>query len=86
MLLSRFLGPELSHFGFARWLVVFISNITSVVLLQWVLVPRTSQAFRRWLDPIDGAGLRTSLIGAAVIGLSYAVMLVIFGSVTWLHY
>ena len=35
---------------------------------------------------LSAALAAASLIGAAVIGLSYAVMLVIFGSVTWLHY
>jgi antibiotic biosynthesis monooxygenase (ABM) superfamily enzyme len=39
MVLSRFLGSALDRLGAAPWLTLFISNVTSVVLLQWVLVP-----------------------------------------------
>ena len=41
---------------------------------------------RRWLDPVDGAGLRISLRGAAVAVIVYAASLTAFATVEWLQY
>ena len=41
---------------------------------------------RRWLDPVDGAGLRISLRGAAVAVIVYAASLTVFATVEWLQY
>jgi uncharacterized protein len=80
-LLSMSLGPALNHLGANRSVALFASNVTSVVLLQWVLVPTVSRPLRRWLDPIDGAPARTSLAGATVIVVAYAALLVFFALV-----
>lgn len=86
MLLSRFLGPVLDRLGAEPWLSLWLSQVISVAAMQWWLMPWASKPFRRWLDPVDGAGWRSSLAGAAVILLLYAVTLLLFGSVTWLQY
>lgn len=86
MSLSRFLGPELSDLGAAPWLAMWLSQIVSVGLLTWVLMPTVTGWFRWWLDPVDGAGLRVSLIGAGVIVVGYALTLALFASVTWLQF
>jgi uncharacterized protein len=78
VLLSRSLIPALGHLGATQSLSVFVSNISSVALLQLALVPAVSRLFRRWLDPIDGASIRISVIGAAVIMVAYAVLLTLF--------
>jgi uncharacterized protein len=78
MLLSKFQAPALATLGITTPLSVFVGNVISVVLLQWVLVPAASRPFRRWLDPIDGAAGRISLAGAAVVGVGYALLLLIF--------
>jgi uncharacterized protein len=78
MLLSKWLAPALSHLGIGQAVAVFVSNVLSVVLLQWVLVPTASRPFRRWLDPIDGAPAGISLAGAIVIVVSYVVLLMVF--------
>jgi hypothetical protein len=60
--------------GLPFWLALFIGNIVSVLLLNW-LVPWTSRGFGWWLVPV---GRWTSLAGAALILLLYAVWLFLF--------
>lgn len=86
MILSRFLGPVFDRFGAQPWLALWLSNVISVSALQWWLMPSITRPFRRWLDPVDGAGLRVSLAGAAVIVVCYGVTLALFATVTWLQY
>lgn len=86
MLLSRFLGPVLDRLGAEPWLSLWLSQVISVTAMQWWLMPWASRPFRRWLDPVDGAGWRSSLAGAAVILLLYTATLLLFGSVTWLQF
>lgn len=86
MLLSRFLGPVLDRFGAQPWLSLWLSQVVSVTAMQWWLMPWASRPFRRWLDPVDGAGWRSSLAGAAVILLLYGATLLVFDSVTWLQF
>ncbi len=78
MLLSKSLSPALGHLGVKQSLSIFVGNVISVVLLQCVVVPTVSQAFRRWPDPIDGASARIGLVGAVVIVAVYAALLAIF--------
>lgn len=86
MLLWRFLGPVLDQLGAEPWLSLWLSQVISVAAMQWWLMPWASGPFRRWLDPVDGAGWRSSLAGAAVILLLYAGTLLLFGSVRWLQF
>jgi antibiotic biosynthesis monooxygenase (ABM) superfamily enzyme len=78
MLLSKWLAPALSHLGADQALAVFAGNVVSVAVLQWVLVPAVSLPLGRWLDPIDGAPRRISLIGAAALVLGYAALVLVF--------
>jgi uncharacterized protein len=86
MVLSRFLGPVLDEWGAEPWLSLWVSQVVSVTLMQWWLMPWASKPFRRWLDPVDGAGWRSSLAGAAAILVLYAGTLLLFESVTWLQF
>lgn len=86
MLLSRFFGPVLDEMGAEPWLAMWISQVVSLAALQWALMPWAGRLFRRWLDPIDGAGRRISVQGAAVMLVGYAITLVIFATVHWLQY
>ncbi|MEV6321926.1 antibiotic biosynthesis monooxygenase [Nocardia sp. NPDC051787] len=86
MTLSRFLGPVLDRIGAQPWLAMWLSQIVSVGLMSYFLSPAVAARFRRWLDPIDGAGLRVSAAGAAVIVGLYALTLLLFASVKWLQY
>jgi len=60
--------------GLPFWLALFIGNVVSVLLLNW-LVPWTSRGFGWWLA---SAGRWTSLAGAALILLLYAAWLLLF--------
>ncbi|WP_067470894.1 antibiotic biosynthesis monooxygenase [Nocardia amamiensis] len=86
MTLSRFLGPVLDRMGAQPWLAMWLSQIVSVGLMSYFLSPAVAARFRRWLDPIDGAGFRVSAAGAAVIVVLYALTLLLFASVKWLQY
>ena len=86
MLLSRFFGPVLGHAGAPPWLAMWLSQVVSVAVLQWVLMPWAGRRFRLWLDPVDGAGPRVSALGAAVLVAGYALTLALFAAVQWLQY
>ncbi|MGK8521538.1 antibiotic biosynthesis monooxygenase [Nocardia asteroides] len=86
MVLSRFFGPVLDRVGAQPWLALWLSQIVSVGLMSYFLSPAVASYFRRWLDPIDGAGRRVSIAGAAVVLVLYALTLLLFASVRWLQY
>lgn len=86
MTLSRFLGPVLDRAGAEPWLSMWLSQIVSVGLMTWLLMPAVTGWFRRWLDPVQGSGLRITLLGALVVVVIYAATLALFASVTWLQF
>lgn len=86
MVLSRFFGPTLDAIGAEPWLALWVSQIVSVSAMQWWLVPAVARPFRRWLDPVDGAGWRISVIGGATIVALYVATLAVFASVKWLQF
>jgi len=86
MLQSKFVAPVIGRLGAQPWLSVWLSQVVSVALMQWWLMPTVSSWCRRWLDPVDGAGLRISLRGAAVAVIVYAASLTVFATVEWLQY
>ncbi|WP_137144277.1 antibiotic biosynthesis monooxygenase [Mycolicibacterium sp. CR10] len=86
MLLSRFVGPPLDRIGAEPWLALWISQIISVTALQYWFMPGVSRPFRRWLDPVDGAGARISVVGASAIVVLYALTLVLFATVHELQF
>jgi uncharacterized protein len=60
--------------GLPFWLALFIGNVASVILLNW-LVPWVSGRFAWWLTPGGGARPTRDWAGAAaVVGLYCAVM------------
>jgi hypothetical protein len=63
------------------WLALFIGNIVSVLLLNW-LAPTVSRSFGWWLAPARDAGKWTSLAGAALILMLYAVWLFLFSKLS----
>lgn len=86
MLLSRFFGPILDHVGAPPWLGMWLSQVVSVAALQWALMPCMGRWFSKWLDPIDGRGLRVGLLGAGALLVGYLVTLVVFATVHELQY
>ncbi len=78
MLLSRFAGPFLADAGADPGLALWISQVVSTIFLTYLCMPLATRAFRWWLDPLDGADTRTSIKGAVIVILGYAVTLVVF--------
>ncbi|TQF73863.1 antibiotic biosynthesis monooxygenase [Rhodococcus spelaei] len=86
MTLSRFLTPHFVDWGAPLWLSTWLGQIASVALLTFTLMPAATRRFRRWLDPVDGAGARVGIAGAAAVLVLYAATLTLFGSVRWLQF
>jgi antibiotic biosynthesis monooxygenase (ABM) superfamily enzyme len=86
MLLTRFLSPVLHDWGFNPGLAMWVSNIASVALLTWLFMPWATRIFAFWLDPIDGASPRTSLIGALIVAGVCLAFLAVFLAVPWLQF
>ncbi|MGW6378593.1 antibiotic biosynthesis monooxygenase [Rhodococcus sp. NPDC055112] len=86
MTLSRFLGPVLNERGVPPWLGMWLSQIVSVGLMTWLLMPAVTRWFRRWLDPVDGAGPRVGLVGAVAVAVVYTATLTTFATVHWLQF
>ena len=87
MTLSRFLGPVLSDtVGTPPWLTMWLSQIVSVAILTYALMPLATRAFSRWLDPVEGAGVGVSVLGALAVVAVYAVTLGVFATVKWLEF
>ena len=86
MLQSKFVAPVIGKLGAQPWLSVWLSQVASVALMQWWLMPTVASWCHRWLDPVDGADLRISLRGAVVAVIVYAASLTVFATVEWLQY
>lgn len=57
---------------------LFIGNVVSVTLLTWA-VPWIARRFSWWLQPKkDKSVVRINLIGAAIVGAFYLVMIIVF--------
>jgi antibiotic biosynthesis monooxygenase (ABM) superfamily enzyme len=67
--------------GLPFWLALFIGNVVSVLLLNW-LVPWVSNRFGWWLAPAHNATRWTSLAGAALLLLLYAASLFLFSKLS----
>jgi uncharacterized protein len=86
MTLSRFVGPLLDDIGSPPWLSMWLSQILSVGLMTYFFMPAVTGWFRRWLDPIDGAPRKVSIVGALIVVVVYAVTLTLFASIKWLQF
>jgi uncharacterized protein len=67
--------------GLPFWLALFIGNVVSVVLLNW-LVPWVSGYFGWWLAPAGKAGGRIDLAGTALVLALYGLLLFVFSRVS----
>ncbi len=69
--------PFLTDKGVPFWLALFIGNIVSVTLLNW-LVPWSSSYLGWWLAPRGPSIARINLIGVGIVVAIYAVFLLAF--------
>lgn len=76
MLLSLFLSPWLT--GLPMPWALFISNVVSVVILTWAVMPYVNRLFGFWLIPSPSRSGLVEALGTGAVILGYAVALIIF--------
>lgn len=86
MTLSRFVGPVLDGWGADPWLSMWLSQILSVSLLTYALMPMATWVFGFWLDPARDSSVTVSVVGAVAVCVLYALTLAVFASVRWLQF
>ena len=69
--------PLLVDNGVPFWLALFIGNVVSVALLNW-LVPWSARRFDWWLTPQGPAVMRINLIGTGTAVGIYVLCLLAF--------
>jgi uncharacterized protein len=78
IVLNLTLGRGLTHLGVAAYLGLFISNICSVAILTWVLMPLVNRGLAFWLLPERAGSPRVHLAGVALVVACYVVLLIVF--------
>ncbi|ASP32473.1 antibiotic biosynthesis monooxygenase [Labrenzia sp. VG12] len=80
MLLTLYVSPLMSSLGLP--LSIFVSNILSVILLTWAVMPITTRALRFWLDPETGASTKRTVLGTTLVLGLYAISILVFSQLT----
>ncbi|MFI5679015.1 antibiotic biosynthesis monooxygenase [Streptomyces cellulosae] len=79
MVLNLTVGRALTHVGIAGYLGLFISNVLSVAILTWLLMPLVvNRSLAFWLAPDRPRSRRTDLVGAVVVMVCYVALLAVF--------
>lgn len=78
ILQARFVDPVIRGLVPVPWVAALMSMMVNVALLVWVMMPLGSRLLRRWMDPVDGAGTKVTLLGIVAILVSFAVYLPVF--------
>ncbi|MER6945319.1 antibiotic biosynthesis monooxygenase [Nonomuraea sp. NPDC000554] len=82
MVLNLTVGRVLTGAHLPLYLVLFISNVLSVTMLTWVLMPLVNRAFAAWLRPGVPRSFLANAAGAFVILLCFALSIAVFGVIT----
>ncbi|MDF3300372.1 antibiotic biosynthesis monooxygenase [Streptomyces tropicalis] len=80
--LNLAVGPRLDALGLPGYVSLFISNVLSVSILTWLLMPLVNRAFAFWLAPSRGRSLRLDAAGAVAVAICWLAFIVIFGLTT----
>ncbi len=80
MLLQLLLWPLME--GWPIPYAMFLSNVLSVTVMSWPLLPLASRALGFWLDEESGSKRSTALLGTGLLLLLYAAMVALFAFVT----
>ncbi|WP_055589222.1 antibiotic biosynthesis monooxygenase [Streptacidiphilus griseoplanus] len=84
MVLTLTVGGVLKDAGVPGYAALFISNILSVSILTWLLMPLVNRVLGFWLVPAGTAPRRVHIAGTAAVVACYALLLVVFGLTTHL--
>lgn len=80
-ILGLTVGDQFDDAGMPGYLSLFISNVLSVSILTWLLMPLVNRAFAFWLMP-SRPSVRNDIAGAAVVAICWLAFIVIFGLTT----
>lgn len=80
MVLNLTAGKALQAADAPGYLALFISNVLSVSILTWAVMPLINRVLEFWLVPGAAAPRRTHVLGALAVVLGYAALLALFGS------
>ncbi|MFC4608381.1 antibiotic biosynthesis monooxygenase [Streptomyces maoxianensis] len=82
MILDLTVGDWFRSLGLPGYLALFISNVLSVSILTWLLMPLVNRALAFWLLPSRARSLRIHVAGAALVAVCCLVLVTIFGLTT----
>ncbi|CAN5159344.1 antibiotic biosynthesis monooxygenase [soil metagenome] len=82
MTVTHVVAPWWNGLGAHPWLSTWLTQILCVAAMTYALMPQATRRFARWLDPVEGASLRVSVVGTLVVLAVYAVCLSIFALLT----
>ncbi|MFD4944697.1 hypothetical protein ACFWNT_19725 [Streptomyces sp. NPDC058409] len=82
MILNLTVGDWLSRLRVPGYLALFISNVLSVSVLTWLLMPLVNRALAFWLVPSRARSVGVHVAGAAVVAACCLVIITIFGLTT----
>ncbi|WP_326709253.1 MULTISPECIES: antibiotic biosynthesis monooxygenase [unclassified Streptomyces] len=82
MVLNLTVGHEFDVLGVPGYLGLFFSNILSVSILTWLLMPLVNRALTFWLRPGRTRHVRVDVAGAALVALCWALTVLIFALTT----
>ncbi|WP_405681914.1 antibiotic biosynthesis monooxygenase [Streptomyces sp. NBC_01238] len=82
MILNLTVGTWLSRLGMAGYLALFISNVLSVSVLTWLLMPLVNRVFAFWLLPSRARSVGVHVTGAVIVAACWAVLITVFGLTT----
>ncbi|MFB6538303.1 antibiotic biosynthesis monooxygenase [Streptomyces noursei] len=75
-------GSRFGALGVPGYLSLFLSNVLSVAILTWLLLPLINRALAFWLVPGRARPLRTEVAGGVLVALCWVVFLVVFALTT----
>ncbi|MFI2367645.1 antibiotic biosynthesis monooxygenase [Streptomyces sp. NPDC018833] len=82
MILELTAGDWFDNLGIPGYIALFISNVLSVSILTWLLMPLVNRAFAFWLLPGRARSRRVHVAGAVVVAVCCLVIITIFGLTT----
>ncbi|MFF8914799.1 antibiotic biosynthesis monooxygenase [Streptomyces sp. NPDC015032] len=82
MILNLTVGDWFTRLGVPGYLALFISNVLSVSVLTWLLMPLVTRALAFWLLPARARSARVHIAGAALVAVCYLVIIAVFGLTT----
>jgi antibiotic biosynthesis monooxygenase (ABM) superfamily enzyme len=82
MILNLTVGRGFAALRLPGYLAMFISNVLSVSILTWLMMPLVNRIFASWLSPSGGGSTFTNIAGALAMVLCMALLIAVFGLIT----